>query len=57
MKRGLTVLACLCAVVGAQYFAVSKWGIRHESIDVDQMLTACRVIARTVAAWSCGVAD
>jgi acetylornithine deacetylase len=28
-----------------------------ESIDVDQMLTACRVIARTVAAWSCGVAD
>ena len=36
MKRGLTVLACLCAVVGAQYFAVSKWGIRHESIDVDR---------------------
>jgi hypothetical protein len=34
MKRGLTVLACLCAVVGAQYFAVSKWGIRHESIDL-----------------------
>jgi pimeloyl-ACP methyl ester carboxylesterase len=34
MKRGLTVLACLCAVVGAQYYAISKWGIRHESIDL-----------------------
>ena len=34
MKRGLTVLACLCAVVSAQYFAISKWGIRHESLDL-----------------------
>ena len=34
MKRGLTVLACLCAIVGAQYFAISKWGIRHESLDL-----------------------
>ena len=25
-----------------------------EFIDIDQMLIACRVIARTVAAWSCG---
>jgi len=25
-----------------------------EFIEIDQMLTACRVIARTVAAWSCG---
>jgi dienelactone hydrolase len=34
MKRGITVLACLCAVVGATYFAISKWGIRHESLDL-----------------------
>src|SRR3978361_1214753 len=34
MKRGLTVLACLCAVVVAVYFAISKWGIRHESLDL-----------------------
>lgn len=34
MKRGLTVLACLCAVVGAQYFAISKWGIRHETLNL-----------------------
>ena len=34
MRRGITVLACLCAVVGAQYYAISKWGIRHESLDL-----------------------
>ncbi|MEP6838781.1 MAG: alpha/beta hydrolase [Bradyrhizobium sp.] len=34
MKRGLTVLACLCAVAGAQYYAISKWGIRHETLDL-----------------------
>src|SRR5258707_14695623 len=34
MKRGLTILACLCAVAGAQYFAISKWGIRHETLDL-----------------------
>src|SRR3978361_1436722 len=34
MKRGLTVLACLCAVVVAVYFAISKWGIRHEALDL-----------------------
>jgi len=28
-----------------------------ETIDVEEMLTACRVIARTVAAWSCGAAE
>jgi dienelactone hydrolase len=34
MKRGITVLACLCAVAGAQYLAISKWGIRHETLDL-----------------------
>ena len=34
MRRGITVLACLCAVIGAQYYAISKWGIRHESLDL-----------------------
>jgi pimeloyl-ACP methyl ester carboxylesterase len=34
MKRGLTVLACLCAVAGAQYYAISKWGIRHETLNL-----------------------
>ncbi len=28
-----------------------------EAIDIEEMLTACRVIAGTVAAWSCGVQE
>src|SRR5450756_1852266 len=34
MKRGITVLVCVCAAVGAVYFAVSKWGIRHETLNL-----------------------
>jgi hypothetical protein len=34
MKRGITVLTCLCAVAGLAYFAVSKWGIRHETLSL-----------------------
>jgi hypothetical protein len=34
MKRGIAVLACLCAVAGAQYYAISKWGIRHETLNL-----------------------
>ena len=34
MKRGIAVLACLCALTGMVYFAVSKWGIRHETLNL-----------------------
>jgi hypothetical protein len=34
MKRGMTVLICVCALVGAVYFAISKWGIRHETLNL-----------------------
>jgi hypothetical protein len=34
MKRGIAVLVCGCAVAGAAYFAVSKWGIRHETLNL-----------------------
>jgi hypothetical protein len=34
MKRGIAVLACVCAVAGAAYFGVSKWGIRHETLNL-----------------------
>jgi dienelactone hydrolase len=34
MKRGMAVLACVCALTGAVYFAVSKWGIRHETLNL-----------------------
>jgi hypothetical protein len=34
MKRGIAVLACACAVTGIAYFAISKWGIRHETLNL-----------------------
>jgi len=34
MRRGLAVLACLCAISGCAYYAVSKWGIRHETLHL-----------------------
>jgi dienelactone hydrolase len=34
MKRGITVLACVCALIGASYFAISKWGISHETLKL-----------------------
>jgi hypothetical protein len=33
MKRGIAVLACVCALAGTVYFGISKWGIRHETLD------------------------
>jgi dienelactone hydrolase len=34
MKRGIAVLACVCALIGATYFAISKWGIRHQTVQM-----------------------
>ena len=34
MRRGLAVLACLCAIAGCAYYGVSKWGIRHETLNL-----------------------
>jgi hypothetical protein len=34
MKRGIAVLACLCALTGGVYFAISKWGIQHETLNL-----------------------
>src|SRR5674476_188997 len=34
MKRGIAVLACVCALTGAVYFGVSRWGIRHETLNL-----------------------
>ena len=33
MKRGITVLACVCALGAAVYFGVSKWGIWHDTVN------------------------
>jgi hypothetical protein len=34
MKRGIAVLGCVCALTAGMYFAVSKWGIRHETLNL-----------------------
>ncbi len=33
MKRGIAVLTCVCALAGTVYFGISKWGIRHETLN------------------------
>jgi hypothetical protein len=34
MKRGIAVLTCVCALTGVVYFGISKWGIRHETLNL-----------------------
>src|SRR5437762_8359959 len=34
MKRGIAVLSCVGVLTGTLYFAVSKWGIRHETLNL-----------------------
>jgi hypothetical protein len=34
MKRGITVLACVSVLIGASYFAISRWGISHETLKL-----------------------
>ena len=34
MKRGIAVLACILAITAIAYIAVSKWGIRHEALNL-----------------------
>ena len=34
MRRALAILACLCALAGGEYFAISRWAIRHETLNL-----------------------
>jgi hypothetical protein len=34
MKRGIAVLTCVCALAGSVYYGISKWGIRHETLQL-----------------------
>jgi hypothetical protein len=34
MKRALAILGCLCLLASGEYFAVSKWAIRHETLNL-----------------------
>src|ERR1700750_631283 len=34
MKRAFFILACLCVLAVGEYYAVSKWAIRHETLNL-----------------------
>src|ERR1700744_6356436 len=34
MKRAFFILACLCLLGAGEYYAVSKWAIRHETLNL-----------------------
>lgn len=34
MKRAFAILACLCLLAAAEYFAASRWAIRHETLNL-----------------------
>jgi hypothetical protein len=34
MKRAFAVLACLCVLAAGEYYAISKWAIRHETLNL-----------------------
>jgi hypothetical protein len=34
MKRAFAILACLCVLAAGEYFALSKWAIRHETLNL-----------------------
>jgi len=34
MKRAFTILACLCLLAAGEYYAISKWAIRHETLNL-----------------------
>jgi hypothetical protein len=34
MRRAIAILACLCVLAGGEYFAVSRWAIRHETLNL-----------------------
>jgi hypothetical protein len=34
MRRAIAIFACLCLLAGGEYCAVSKWAIRHETLNL-----------------------
>jgi hypothetical protein len=34
MKRAFAILACLCVLAAGEYYAISKWAIRHETLNL-----------------------
>jgi hypothetical protein len=34
MRRAIAILACLCVLAAGEYFVISKWAIRHETLNL-----------------------
>jgi hypothetical protein len=34
MRKAILILACLCLLAGGEYFGISRWAIRHETINL-----------------------
>jgi hypothetical protein len=34
MRRALAIFVCLCALAGGEYLAISRWAIRHETLNL-----------------------
>jgi alpha/beta hydrolase family protein len=34
MRRASVILACLCVLAAGEYFAISRWAIRHETLNL-----------------------
>jgi hypothetical protein len=49
MKRGIAVLASLCALVTVGYFTASKWAIRHETLTFNDPARDNRPVAVDIA--------
>src|SRR5260221_11310301 len=49
MKRGITVLLSLTALLALAYFTASKWAIRHETISFHDPARDNRLVAVDIA--------
>jgi hypothetical protein len=49
MKRGIAVLASLCALVTVGYFTASKWAIRHQTLTFNDPARDNRPVAVDIA--------
>jgi hypothetical protein len=49
MKRGITILLSLCALVVVAYFTASKWAIRHETLTFTDASRNNRPVAVDIA--------
>jgi pimeloyl-ACP methyl ester carboxylesterase len=49
MKRGITILLSLCAVIAVGYFTASKWAIRHEMLTFNDPVRGNRLVAVDLA--------